>query len=33
MLEGMGIFNFAAGKRYIHPIGKSMLINDLLFPT
>jgi hypothetical protein len=33
MLEGMGIFNFAAGKRCIHPIGKSMLINDLLFPT
>jgi hypothetical protein len=33
MLEGMGIFNFAAGKRCIHPTGKSMLINDMLFPT
>ena len=33
MLEGMGIFNFAAGKTCIQPTGKSMLINDLLFPS
>jgi hypothetical protein len=30
MLEGMGIFNFGAGKRCS---GKSQLINDLLFPS
>jgi hypothetical protein len=33
MLEGIGIFNFAAGKRCIHPVGKSQLLNDLLYPT
>jgi len=32
MLEGFGIFNFSLGKRCIHPIGKSQLLNDLLFP-
>ena len=32
MMEGIGIFNFSLGKRCIHPIGKSQLLNDLLFP-
>ena len=32
-MEGIGIFNFAVGKRCIHPVGKSQLLNDLLFPN
>ena len=33
MLEGAGIFNLAAGNRSIYQIGKSQLLNDILFPT
>jgi len=33
MLEGIGVFNFGAGKKSILQTGKSQIMNDLLFPT
>ena len=32
MEEGMGIFNFGAGRKCLQKTGKSQLLNDILFP-
>ena len=33
MLEGYGVFNFGAGNGSVMPLGKTLFLNDLLFPS